>query len=430
MEYRICPGVHGRIPAHLPVRLTISFPIWGLMDTAPDGAYHDLDRMVREHVERGFNCIRLESGAGLTHDLEGNRLPPASVLAPFGRYSDNRQAFCIGGEGKCDYLQRLIDLCLACKKYDVYLILSSWYFLHTYWYCDEDTNRRLFSYGPENWFMVFAKSLHWILRELEERDLADRIAAAEIFNEVCDLPDLWAQESGDSRDTIWTYFREKHEEALDFLEREHPGILFSCDDTPRGETMCLFPRNLQCYNGHNYFLWSVYEGTLEKPGSPETPERPDFLLGKITAEDIARCRDGRWHNSSPGWYERLRRSHDLDPATIPELEKYLEARLNDGWDGYMQRLKNSLYWYRRVMEAWPDAPVMCGEGVTYCSSKHVLWEEKSGRYWEMVRHAMDRYREAGFWGTVIKTCCGPEDPCWSLCKDRLLEMNSRFLQGE
>ena len=39
----------GKIPAHLPKRLTISFPIWGLMDTAPDGAYHDLERMVKEH---------------------------------------------------------------------------------------------------------------------------------------------------------------------------------------------------------------------------------------------------------------------------------------------------------------------------------------------------------------------------------------------
>jgi len=49
------------IPAHLPKRLTISFPIWGLMHTYEDSVYADLDQFVREHVERSFNCIRLES---------------------------------------------------------------------------------------------------------------------------------------------------------------------------------------------------------------------------------------------------------------------------------------------------------------------------------------------------------------------------------
>ena len=51
-----------KIPAHLPERLAIAFPIWGLFDTG-SGAYHDLDRFVREHAERNFNCIRLEGGA-------------------------------------------------------------------------------------------------------------------------------------------------------------------------------------------------------------------------------------------------------------------------------------------------------------------------------------------------------------------------------
>ena len=429
MEYKTVPGVHGKIPAHLPDRLTISFPIWGLMDTAPDGAYHDTDRMVREHAERGFNCIRLESGAGLTHDLDGSRLPPANIVAPYGPYSDNRQAFCIGGEGKCDYLQRLIDLCRSCQKYDVYLILSSWFFLHTYWYCDEETNRRLFGIGTDNWFLAFAKFLHYILCELEARGLADRIAAAEIFNEVCDLPNHWAYNSPHTPQTIWTFFREKHEEALAFLEAEHPNILFSCDDTARGGVMALHPRNMQCFNGHNYFLWGVYGGALERDGKDPADKRGDFFRGKVTLEDVVHSRDGRWQNSSPDWFTRLRYSHDVDPEKLPALEAYLENRLNTHWDEYVQNLENAVYWYRRIMEDHPDIPVMCGEGVTYCSSKIVRWEEKSERYWEMVQLAMDRYRAAGLWGTVVKTCCGPEDPCWDLCPDRLLALNTRFQEG-
>ena len=61
-----------KIPPHLPKRLTISFPTFGLYDTPSGGVYHDLDRMVRENKERGFNCIRMDDGAGLIHDLDGN----------------------------------------------------------------------------------------------------------------------------------------------------------------------------------------------------------------------------------------------------------------------------------------------------------------------------------------------------------------------
>ena len=50
-------------------RLAISFWIWGLFDTVPNGYFDDLEGRIVELKERGFNCIRLESGAGLCHDL-------------------------------------------------------------------------------------------------------------------------------------------------------------------------------------------------------------------------------------------------------------------------------------------------------------------------------------------------------------------------
>ncbi len=411
------------IPAHLPKRLTISFPIWGLEDTAPAGAYHDLDKMVREHVERGFNCIRLESGAGLTHDLNGNRLPPTHLFAPFGPYSDNRQMFVIGGEGKCDFMKRLIGLCTACKKYDVYLILSSWYFLHTYWFLDAETNARLFAIPAEERFMAFAKFLHYILLELKERGLADCIAAAEIFNEMGDLPYLW-ERAGEDKAKVLHFFREKHEEALDFLRSEHPDILFACDDLPRPDRAHLFPRNMQAFNGHNYFLWSVYNGALEGG------QRGDFFRGEVTAQDVMDICADRRKNYSADWNVRLQYCHDVDPLKIPAMEEYLENRLEEKWDEYVEALEKSCEGYQRIMDQFPGIPVLCGEGVTYCSSKRVLWEEKSDRFWAMVEKAMRRYKEIGLWGTVVKTCCGPEDPCWHLCKDRLRALNEAFLREE
>ncbi len=412
----------GTIPAHLPKRLTISFPIWGLEDTAPDGMYHDLDKMVAEHVERGFNCIRLESGAGLTHDLEGNRLPPTQILAPFGKYDDNRQLFCIGGEGKCDFLTRLIDLCKACQKYDVYLILSSWYYLHTYWYMDEDTNARLFAIPVGDRFMAFAKFLHYILCELEALGLDDRIATAEIFNEMGDLPYLWSL-AGENRAEIDATFRQKHEEALAFLLEKHPQIVFSCDDSIGANRIGVYPRNMQVYNGHNYFLWSIYSGMLEGAN----PDRK-YYRGEVTHDDVANAYTHA--NYSPDWIDRTRNCHDVNPVMVSEMEWDLEKKLLERWDDYMTALDRSVEGYRQIMASFPGIPVMCGEGVSYCSSKIVLWEEKSPLFWKMVETAMRKYKEAGLWGTVVKTCCGPEDPCWHLCKDKLKEMNEMFLRDE
>lgn len=412
------------IRQRLPKRLTISFTIWGLFDTAENGDYHDLEKMVVDHVERGFNCIRLEGGAGLTHDLEGNRLGPVSIIAPFGKLSTNRQSFSFGGPGSCDVMQRLIDLCEACKRHDVYLILSSWYFLHTYWYCTNELNDRLFSIPTEDVFMAFAKFLHYILKELEDRNLADRIAFAEVFNEVNGVPRFISDLKDE--DISHINFREKHEDALDWLKKQHPNTLFALDtNTASEKKLAELPGNFQVFNGHNYFLWDIYTGTLEEGAA----RKDEFFRNEITRSDAITVRDGlyRLPEESKGWYYRIASCNDLDKSKVGELSTYLEQRLETMWDTFIERLESFCNGYKRIMTEHPEALVVCGEGVTYCSSQDVLWEENSELFWKMVRHAMDRYKELGLWGSVIKTCCGPEDPCWNLCKDRLKELNEAFL---
>ena len=52
-------------------KLTITFWIYGLFDTCENGIVHDCDRRIKEAVDRGFNCIRMESGAGLFAKPDG-----------------------------------------------------------------------------------------------------------------------------------------------------------------------------------------------------------------------------------------------------------------------------------------------------------------------------------------------------------------------
>lgn len=412
------------IRQRLPKRLTISFPIWGLFDTSDTGDYHDLEKMVVEHAERGFNCIRLEGGAGLTHDLDGNRREPVFITAPFGKYSTNRQTFSFGGEGYCDVMQRLIDLCVACKKHNVYLILSSWYFLHTYWYVPTELNDKLFSIPTEDVFMSFAKFLHYILRELEERDLADRIAFAEIFNEVNAVPGFISELKHENNKHI--NFKAKHEEALAWLMQQHPDTLFALDaDRVSDAVLAKLPNNFQVFNGHNYFLWDIYRNTLEN--GPERKE--EFFRHKISVEDVAATRNGKYPlpTDSRDWFYRLASCNDLEQSKMNDLNTHLEERLAENWGRYIENLENFCKGYQHIMSERPDALIVCGEGVTYCSAQDVLWEERSELFWNMVRYARKRYKEIGLWGSVIKTCCGPEDPCWTLCADKLKELNEEFL---
>ena len=77
-----------------------------------------------------------------------------------------------------------------CKKYGIYVILSQWYYLHTYWYqkAGAPVADELFSIPPEERFEAFGRFWHYILRELEKRNLDSQIAFVEIFNEVNEHP--------------------------------------------------------------------------------------------------------------------------------------------------------------------------------------------------------------------------------------------------
>jgi len=153
--------------------------------------------------------------------------------------------------GRIDMLQRLIELCTVAKRYNVKVILSSWYYLHTFWFTDKNLTAALLELPLEERFMVFARGLDRILEELEQRGLADTIATAEIFNEV----------NGFFHDIpveVVRRLRRRHEEALAFLQTRHPAIRFSLDTSTASIDPEIVPRNAQVWTFHSYYLWGIY----------------------------------------------------------------------------------------------------------------------------------------------------------------------------
>jgi len=414
-----------KIPAHLPKRLTISFPIWGLFDTEPGGAYHDYDQMMREHAERGFNCIRLDDGAGLIHDSEGNLLEPIIWGRIFGEYELCMRQFAATGEpGPCDVHKRLISLFEAAKKHNIYIILSSWYYLHTNWFTKEYAlNDRLHAIDPLDRFMAFAKFLHYIICELEERGLDQQIAFAEIFNEADGLRFIngYGDENHLSDDEI-AVFRRKHEEALDWLQNKHPQILFAFDSWTYYTDLRQVPGNMQVYNFHNYFLMSAYGTELENDLSL-------LKKDKISMETIKSVAESKYPPTDD-WYHRVWFYNNLDPKNIPYAQQKMKTYLKEHLEEIRQRFYDSLDHVKENLENnLPAVPVICGEGVSYCGSYDVIWEETSEEYWDIMREVMVAYRNLGMWGTVVRTCCGPEDPVWKRYPEKLLELNQIFLAG-
>lgn len=406
----------------LPERLTISFPIWGLYDIDGRGMYYDTDKMVSEHVERGFNCIRLDDGAGLMHKLDGTPRGKVKLGYAFGEYDKIlRQFDAIGGEGYCDLLERLIKLCKSCKKYGVYLILSSWYYLHTYWFCkDKSLNEELFAIPHEEKFMCFARFLHYIIKELKDRNLSDVIAFAEIFNEADGLYFTTKYAPGEFSDEDNTKFKNWHGEAIEWLRKTHPDILFAYDSFTVEPDTRQVPENINVFNFHSYYLWSVYFKV--------DAESTDCYEPAATVEEARMAQDSRRPEIDElGWHKRIAHYSGLKRDMIPTLESRLEKRLTRDYERYKNKAFAAVETVKKLREKFPNVPIVSGEGATYIGSKELLWEEHSEILWKLLTEVAEKYREIGLWGTVVRTCLGPEDPAWNLVPDKILKVNKTFL---
>lgn len=425
----------------IPEKLTISFPIWALFDTAPGGKYADAERFIAEHAERGFNCIRFDDGAGLIHDKNGNIRRSVPIVEPFTGYTkDIRQQWSFGNGGDCDMFGRLVKMLEFAKKYDIYVILSSWYYLHTYWFFgDELRNLELHAIPVHDRFQFFAEELDRLLTALRERGLIDRVAAAEILNEADGLPFIngYGQANGLSVETLHK-FREDHEKALAFLQERHPDVRFAYDSYTPYTDVNLAPRNMDMWNFHLYVMWGIYNLVLEgdllspKVDIEKSPHYQKIMQLKTekaakTLADIRKSRRGRLPVAED-WVRRVWIYNGFDSSKMAEIDKKF-CETFDSYDKiFRERLMEYLTHAAEVrMEIAPDVPWILAEGITYCGSNLISWEEYYPPYWDYLEYAIDCYKKVGLDGCVIRTCCGPEDPCWDKCKDKLLYLNRKFL---
>jgi hypothetical protein len=338
--------------------------------------------------------------------------------------------------GRVDLLKRLIELCTVAKRHKVKVILSSWYYLHTFWFTDERVTAELLGLPLDERFMYFARGLDRILDELERRGLADTIASAEIFNEVDGLDFVGGYAAAKKPVGELHRFRALHEEALAFLKARHPGTLFALDTCTPWTNTDFIPGNAQVWTVHSYYLWDVYsvvEGALLGPEADLSDEKTVAPVRRFLRRDLVPFQallDSRAGRPPilDGWSRRIWLYRNLDPNAMPELERLLQETLENNIDLYKQKATDAGAQAVKLRDEFlPGIPLILGEGASYCADSRLRWEERSDAYWEVVEHAARVWRDHGFLGAVVRTNAGPEDPVWHEYPERLQRVNAVFL---
>ena len=122
------------IPEHLPRKLSICCYIWSWITNATPGEpYGDLEAACAGLAPRGFNCVRADAGLNWCFTLDGK--PRGEVeFGPWiaGHGQNLRTVNALGG-GRHNVLQRVLRLLELARKYDFYVILTSWEYQDSSW---------------------------------------------------------------------------------------------------------------------------------------------------------------------------------------------------------------------------------------------------------------------------------------------------------
>lgn len=428
-----------RIPAHLPRKLTISFWLWQYFHAAQEGDFLcDLPAAFVQLKERGFNTIRVDTGIGLCFGPDGKPRGEIALRAPFGAYGSIIRQF-NGKGGRIDVRKKLIELFELAQEHDVYVILSSWLYLHTFWFMDNRLQDEIHSRSPERQLMAMAEEHSRLIDCLKERGLHKQIAFVEVTNESDGVFHLGVRNEAipGSATEQQAAFQQSHENALAFLRDRHPDLLFACDTCSSKTDVDLMPGNMQLWNHHLYYMWDLYfqsfEANIMKPDFAYEDPRNDPLIRRFMKEypvSIEELRRSTGDNAMlpQDWYRRVWLYTNVDPAKLAELDAWYTELLDQNMEAYKQGAARGV---QRAMDLrdrhFPETPLVLGEAVSYCTHRGLQWEERSETYWKLLAHTTRLVRDAGYWGYMPRTHSGPDDPAWTTCADRFREVNGLFM---
>ena len=304
------------VPAHLPRRLTIT--LWDFTwytQTTPGEPFHDLDRAFAEAVERGYNTVRICAMPFLLfgdHDIDIRRLEISGMGAGVGRRT---RWYDVAGGAVLDGREHLRELFEAARRHDCYVILSSWEYQQSPAFLEgSEWYDALMAIPHGRRHTALARAMVDLVQYLKDVDLADRIAYAELHNEV-DLSRL-SPDGPHGDDPYWAQRALGRGRRRRSMREAHPDVLATtCYGIPPYRDMGSVPDNGQVAHFHVY-VYGVLAALEEWAGvRVPPPEFPRPQLQSLLRDDAPASRGTRRMSTRGGSRPPVSRRACSTPTT-------------------------------------------------------------------------------------------------------------------
>ena len=400
--------------SHLPDKLTIS--LWDFSwytQTTEGEPFHNLDRAFADAVERGYNTVRICAAPLLLfgeHDIDTTHLHLVNMGGDTGQRTRWYNA---AGGAVLDGRAHLRSLFEAARKYDCYVIVSSWEYQQSpAFLADSSWHDMLQAIRPEERHEALARAEAKLVSFLKDESLSDRIAYVEIHNEV-DLSRL-SDVPSDGLDTFWAQ-RPYLEHALAILQNLHPDVLSTvCYGNPPYRDLGAIPDTVQVAHAH-FYVYGVLAALEEWAGVRVAPPKfPTEELKSILRSDAPPFEQWKtsiepWRLQATGISTSMFYAYDwVEPTT---------------WDAWLYRhypaheiaMKQSLDARLESVKIWADhhsVPAVIGEGWIGDTPLYADFEDGPiGQ--EFAACAARRCAELGYWGTLPGSNSAPHHPGWA-----------------
>jgi len=413
------------IPSHLPHRLAICYfgHDW-LSASLPGDHFADLERVVAETKDRGYNCIRAEMGLDWMFDIEGRRRGPVELTDWVPGASSNLH--CMDGKGgaRYDVFDRVIRLFELAKQHDLYVITTTWtYSESTPWLAEQSIRDEIFAVPVERRLLHMAEQYHRLLTALKGRDLHRHIAFVEVHNEI--IHDNFPL--GEAN-------KQAAREAIAFLRERHPDLLVTVDYSQLIPEMV--PDNAQVVD-HHVYVQGLMQAILRKAGigwgqGVPDPEHNALLRWLLKPDPMP------WKEFLPRVERVARYSLWGSNAALMWFYDNLDVERYDWWclrhyGEYVPLMEFDLQQRFRAagdFSAKVDLPAVVDEGyVLYPPRRSHFVQTAAGRW--IARTAVESAIAANHWGILAEDYFRPNTLSWNDEREiaSIRELNQRIIES-
>lgn len=407
------------IPGHLPRKLAICSSQWAWFTlSGPGEPYDDLEEVMVGLKERNYNAIRIDTALNWCFQKDGSPRGKVAIRATVPGYSHRFKVINHQGSDAVDVLDRLFQFMELAKKYDIYVILTDWEYMHTTWFVESEALRNEVMGMPrQERLMCLARHMDRLVTMLKEKDLAGNIAYIEPHNEA-DASDLPKGGEG----------QQLHTEAVAFLRDRHPDILVSADLAQINNIETT--DNSQVYDHHMYVGTELYDSFFDKtirrkdfdfehPSQDEFLK--DFLEPHITPYSVFK---DNFPFTNEGWLRNFWLYYNIN---IDKFDRWLTESYHRIKDSIQRNAAD--YYHRHSQEAKRlGIPMVITEGGFFYGPLYSRFEESESGL-EYYDYLTDLAIKNGVWGFAFSTYNCPAMPVWWACRKWVAETNDRFLEG-